>query len=44
MRLEGSGVTPDVEAPTPRFNEPDQGIEKAQAVLKRAQQSKSGGS
>ncbi len=37
VRLEGNGVSPDVEAPTPRFKEPDQGIEKALALLKRAQ-------
>lgn len=35
VRLEGTGVEPEVEAPTPRFKEPDTAIEKAVALLKR---------
>lgn len=35
VRLEGNGVTPDVEAPTPRFNEPDVAVERALALLHR---------
>ncbi len=36
-RLEGTGVAPDVEAPTPRPKEPDVAIDKAIALLKRAE-------
>lgn len=35
VRLEAAGVKPDLEAPTPKPLEPDQGIEKAQALLRR---------
>jgi carboxyl-terminal processing protease len=36
VRLEGNGIEPDTEAPTPKFGEPDVAIEKAVALLKRA--------
>lgn len=35
VRLEGNGIVPDVEAPTPRFGETDEGVEKAISLLKR---------
>ncbi len=33
-RLEGSGVVPDIAAPTPRYGEVDKGIEQALQILK----------
>lgn len=35
VRLEGTGITPDAEAPFPRFNEKDTAIDKAIALLHR---------
>lgn len=35
LRLEGSGVIPDVEAGLPKFGEPDEAVEKALALLRR---------
>lgn len=35
LRLEGNGIVPDVEAPTPRFNEADVAIDRALALLQR---------
>jgi carboxyl-terminal processing protease len=37
VRLEGNGIEPDVVVEMPRYNEPDTAIEKAVAVLMRAQ-------
>lgn len=37
IRLEGNGILPDVEAPTPRFGEADTAVEKALALLRRAE-------
>ncbi|MCB8932768.1 MAG: S41 family peptidase [Fimbriimonadaceae bacterium] len=34
LRLEGNGLKPDVEAPTPRYNEKDVAVEKAVSLLK----------
>lgn len=34
LRLEGNGLKPDIEAVTPRFNQEDEGLEAALAVLR----------
>jgi carboxyl-terminal processing protease len=35
VRLEGTGISPDAEAPFPRYNERDTAIDKALALLHR---------
>lgn len=37
VRLEGNGIVPDIDAAMPRFGEPDTAVEKALALLKRAE-------
>lgn len=35
VRIEGKGIEPDIQAPTPRLKEPDTGVDKALALLQR---------